>query len=128
MKLWQAHYNMIWLILVVLLVSVLEVIPYHGQIHAVLGLAVVALAFRNKVAIAKTEAPARLKRIAAAMAAISIMAAITGILLAIPPLQFLDTLWRVLHVLTIVAITTQAGSVAPAYDMWEEKEFSPPAT
>lgn len=128
MKLWQAQYNMIWLLLLVTLSSVLDVLPHHEHIHAVLGLGVVALAFRNKAALAKTAAPARLKRIAAALASISVMAAVTGILLAIPPLAFLDTLWRVLHILTIVAITTQAGSVATAYDMWEEKEFAPPAT
>ncbi|MBI5508369.1 MAG: hypothetical protein HY903_06420 [Deltaproteobacteria bacterium] len=127
MKLWQAQYNMIWLILLVQLAAVLDVIPHDAYIHAVLGLGVVGLAFRNKLALAKTQAPARLKRISAATASITVMAAVTGILLAIPPLHFLDTLWRVLHVLTIVAITTQAGSVATAYDMWEEKEFSPPS-
>jgi len=106
------------------LVATLDIIPYKAHIHAVLGILVVAFAFRNKLAVTKTTAPARLKRIASAMAGISIMAAVTGILLAIPPLQFLDVVWRVLHIMAITAITAQSASVATAYDMWEEKELA----
>jgi hypothetical protein len=130
MKLWQSLYNVIWLNLLVLLVALLEVIPHRAHIHAVLGLLVVALAFRNKAALAKTAAPARVKRISAAMASISVAVVATGVLLAIPQLAFLDLLWRILHLFTVVAIVTQAASIATGYDMWEEKEIgdgSPPA-
>ena len=124
MKLWQSLYALIWLNLAALLTATIDAIPSKAYIHGVVGLAIIGLAFRNKIALAKSAAPERLKRISAATAAISIMAAISGILLAIPPLHFLDVLWRVLHVMTIVAITAQSGSVATAYDMWEERETS----
>ena len=127
MKLWQSLYSMVWLCLFTLIAATLDVIPYKAPVHAALGLAVLGLAFRNKAALAKSQAPARLKRISTATASISVMAAVTGALMAVPPLHFLDVLWRVLHLCTIVAISTQAGSVATAYDMWEEKEFAPPA-
>ncbi len=127
MKLWQSLYALIWLNFFVLLVATLDVIPYKAQVHAGLGLLVLVVAFINKVRIGKTSAPARLKRITAATAGISVMATATGILLAIPALASFGIVFRVLHILAIVAIIAQSGSVATAYDMWEEGELTPAA-
>ena len=124
MKTWQALYGMIWLNFFVLLVGTLDAIPFKAHVHGVLGLGVLALAMRNRAVVTKTRAPARLKRIAVAMVMTSTLALLSGILLAIPPLAFLRIVWHVLHMLAIVAVTTQSASLATGFDMWEQRELS----
>jgi len=122
MKLWQSLYAMVWLNLAAMLVGTIDVIPHRPQVHATLGLLVVLFAFRNKMALGKSQAPRRIKRIAGASATIGVLALGTGVLLAIPALEAWKGVVGAFHVVTIVALIAQSGSIATAYDMWEEKE------
>jgi hypothetical protein len=128
MKTWQALYGMIWLCFATLFVAVFDPIPNKAHVHAVLGLAVLVLAFRNRSVLSKSSCPARLKRIAASTAGICVMALITGVVLAVPSLKEQTVVLGVVkafHILAIGAILAQTASVATAYDVWEEHEYEP---
>lgn len=135
MKLWTLLYAMIWLvfldfILVLTPVGHRDFLVYG---HAVLGGAVLVLAYANLTGIQRTGAPARLMRISRVILNFSVLQVILGVLL------FLDLgigfeilagvsmrgLIDFVHVVIAFAVITQAASVATAYDMWEEKEFQP---
>lgn len=124
---WKALYGMVWLCFATLFVAVFDPIPHKAEAHGVLGIAVLALAWRNKAVLARLACPPRLKRITAATANIGVFALLTGGALAIPPLK--DT-WiffviKGLHVFAIGAILTQVASVATAHDVWHERECEP---
>jgi hypothetical protein len=88
------------------------------------------LAHYDNMLIKKTEAPNRLKRIVKSTAVLASIQPILGIVLylnirlnvAIPLVQVIVFI----HLALALAIITQAASVATAYDMWEEHEFSTP--
>jgi hypothetical protein len=98
--------------------------------HAILGLVVLGVAHYNNAQIKKTEAPNRLKRIVKSTAILATIQVVVGIpifantvlLLSIPVVWIVS----LLHLVIALAIVTQASSVATAYDMWEEKEFTKP--
>jgi hypothetical protein len=128
MKTWHALYGMVWLCFATLFVAVFDPIPYKGHVHGVLGIAVLALAFRNRAVLNQSTCPARLKRIAAATASICVFALITGAVMAVPSLKAHTWIFnglKVFHILAIGAILTQTSSIATAYDVWEQREYEP---
>jgi len=129
MKTWQALYGMIWLCFATLFVAVFDPIPHKDVAHGVLGLAVLALAFRNKSVLSRTDCPARVKRIAAATANICVLALITGAVMAVPQVkerEWILYILKALHIFAIGAIVTQTASVATAHDVWEQGECGNP--
>lgn len=133
MKLWNLLYLIVWL---VFLDFVLVLTPVGDRNllvwgHAILGVAVLALAYVNMTEIRKTKAPDRLKRISRVTLSFAAVQLVLGIFLflslvagvEVPLTRLID----IVHVVIALAIITQASSVATAYDMWEEKEFKPKA-
>ena len=132
MKLWSSLYLLIW---VSFLAFPLATIPNPGPVvpylHALVGLAIILLAYSNSEKLRATTVPGRVKRIARASFQLSVLMAVLGILLwfnagASIPLLWGRSVYDLLiffHLVNAVAITTQAAAVAIAYDMWEDKEF-----
>ena len=132
MKLWGQLYLLIW---VTFLAFPLATIPNPGPVvpylHAIVGVAIIAIAYANARMLRGTTAPGRIKRIAAASFNLSILMAVLGVLLWFNVGAGIQLLWGrslwdliiFLHLLNAVAIITQASAVAIAFDMWEEKEF-----
>lgn len=133
MKLWAALYAMIW---IVFLEFLLAMTPGGSSVliylHAVLGVAIMSIAFYNFAGIRKTRVPGRVKRISQASFNLSIVVIILGALLffdagkmRLVPLVDISVYGLILffHVVIAFAIITQAAAVAIAYDMWEDREF-----
>lgn len=129
MKIWVSLYLMIWLALLefILVLAGPQGLGFLVDVHVLFGAIILALAYYNSVRLRKTDAPARIKRIAKAT---TTLAAVQPFLGAIPYLNFrmgleipLTGIVGFIHVLIAFAIITQAASAATAYDMWEEKEF-----
>ena len=136
MKLYQSLYGMIWAVLMEFLLAMTPTTDVvHGYlvyVHIALGLVLLGLAFYNFDGLRKTRVPARVKRIAKSTFQLSILMAITGVLLAINlgaeiviPVIAVSIYGLILlvHVVNAFAIITQAAAVAIAHDMWEDKEF-----
>jgi hypothetical protein len=125
---------MVWLAFLQIVIILESRIPVLGSYlvygHVFLGLVILGLAHYNNAQIKKTEAPNRLKRIAKSTAILASIQIIFGVILlanlmlssAIPAV--LVGIVLLLHIMTALAIITQASSVATAYDMWEEKEYT----
>lgn len=124
---------MIWIVLIEFLLAMTPgqyvVLIY---LHAILGAAIIGLAYNNFSAIRNTRVPGRVKRIAQASFNISIMVAILGALLFLTLFRTLNiplvniSIYQLIlffHVVSSFAIITQAAAVAIAYDMWEDNEF-----
>ena len=133
MKLWMSLYSMIWIVFIEFL---LAMTPGRSTVmtnlHILLGAAIVLLAYYNFSGIRNTRIAGRVKRVSQASFNISVMAAISGVLLVLNagrdmPVPLVNTslfgLILFFHVLSSFAIITQAAAVAIAYDMWEDKEF-----
>jgi hypothetical protein len=133
MKLWAALYAMIW---IVFLEFLLVMTPGGSSVliylHAVLGVAIMGIAFYNFSGIRKTRVAGRVKRISQASFNLSIVVIILGALLffdtgkmRVVPLVNVSVYGLVLffHVVIAFAIITQAAAIAIAYDMWEDREF-----
>jgi heme A synthase len=91
-------------------------------------LIILGLAHYNDVKIRRTKAPNRLKRIARANAVLATVQPILGIILVVNValsvgIPFVSVV-KFLHLVIALAIITQASSLATAYDMWEEKEYT----
>ena len=132
MKVWAGLYGMVWLAFLELLVAIDPRPPsWSIYVHVGLGLLIVLLAAVNFRKVRTSRAPGRIKRTVRATLALSLVAAILGVLLwgevgTTVPVLLGYSLWDVLHVLHVVnalAIFAQAASAATAFDMWEEKEF-----
>ena len=116
---------MIWL-------AFLAIIPSYNMYlvygHVILGLIILGLAYYNNAQIKKTEAPNRLKRIVKTTAVLATIQPILGIPLFVNSMLIFSVpmVWVIslLHLVIALAIITQASSVATAYDMWEEKEYT----
>lgn len=131
--LWQRLYNTVWLAFL----SCVLVPRWMGEhagppVHALLGLAVLAMTFFNARSLAAAAVPPRLRRISRATAGIAAFQALAGIALAVlphaaPDLPVAATVLHGAHVVCALTILAQASSVATAYDMWEEKECIPSA-
>jgi len=126
---------MVWLVFLQIVIILESRIPVFGAYlvygHVFLGLVILGLAHYNNAQIKKTEAPSRLKRIAKSTAILATIQIIFGVILLanimMPVTGVLVSLVELvlfLHIMTALAIITQASSVANAYDMWEEKEYS----
>lgn len=132
MSIWKQLYAMTWLaFLQIVIITLPRFTVYLIDAHVALGLAILVLAHYDNVQIKKTDAPNRLKRIVKSTAALATFQIILGIILylnlrlnvSIP----LASVVSFLHLMTALAIITQAASVATAYDMWEEHEYTPSA-
>lgn len=130
MKIWASLYLIIWL-------AFLEFIsvftnnfgwPFSIEIHALLGIVILVIAYDNLSKVRKTDAPNRIKRILKATIGLAVFQAILGIPLFLNsrgfPVPFVGAI-DFLHLVSALAIIAQASSVATTYDIWEEKEFSP---
>ena len=130
MRIWKQLYAMVWLaFLQIIIITLPRFTVYLVDTHVILGLALLALAHYDNALIKKTAAPKRLKRIVTATAALATFQIILGAILyanlrlnvSVPLVSVISFL----HIMTALAIITQAASVATAYDMWEEDEFTP---
>jgi hypothetical protein len=137
--LWKRLYGMIWLNVLAFILVPSLLIPgvvlssTEGTIltglHILVGAAVLGLAIYNMTSLEMTECPDRVKRISKVIVEMSVLASILGVIIAVGLWDLQDfcslDLIRLMHLVTSLAIITQATSVATGYDMWEEKEFEP---
>jgi len=128
MAVWKALYALVWItFLDIVIIGVPWLTDFVFWAHTLLGLLILIFAFYNKSRLNKTQAPARLKRISKATAGLAVFQAVLGLILAVETqLRFGETFVQaivLLHLITALAILTQASSVATAYDMWEEREL-----
>ena len=134
LSIWRQLYAMVWLAFLQIVIILESRIPVLGRYlvygHVFLGLVILGLAYYNNAQIKKTDAPNRLKRIAKSTAILATIQPIFGVILLVIPmlrsaiLAPLVGIVLFLHIITALAIITQASSVATAYDMWEEKEYT----
>jgi hypothetical protein len=126
---WKQLYAMVWLaFLQIIIITLPRFTIYLVDAHVALGLAILALAHYDNALIKKTAAPNRLKRIVQSTAVLATFQVILGIVLyanlrlgvSIP----LVSVIIFIHIVVALAIITQAASVATAYDMWEEHEYT----
>ena len=130
MKMWKQLYLIVWL---AFLQIITILIPRLGSslvdLHATLGFVILGLAHYDHVMLNRTQAPNRLKRIAKSTAVLATFQIILGIILyanlrlgvSIPLVEVVTFI----HLVIALAIITQAASVATAFDMWEEHEYTP---
>jgi heme A synthase len=129
MKIWKQLYLIVWLTFLQIIIILL---PGLGRslvdVHAVLGFIILGLAHYDYAALRRTDAPNRLKRIAKSTAALATVQIILGIILyatlSLNVSKLLVQVVTFLHLVIALAIITQAASVATAYDMWEEHEYT----
>jgi len=123
-------YAMVWLAFLQISIIILpRFTPYLIHAHVILGLVILVLAHVDYEQIKKTEAPNRLKRIVKSTAVLATIQPILGVILFArvtlnASVPFVGVV-SFLHLVTALAIITQAASVATAYDMWEEHEYAP---
>jgi hypothetical protein len=129
MSVWKQLYAMVWLtFLQIIIITLPRFTLYLVDAHVLLGIVIVALAHYDNALIRKSTAPNRLKRIVKATAVLATFQIILGVILyanlrlsvSVPLIGVISFL----HLVTALAIITQAASAATAYDMWEEGEFS----
>jgi hypothetical protein len=129
----MALYAMVWIVLIeFLLVMTPGTSSVLIDLHIVIGIAIIGLAFYNFSGIRNTRVMGRVKRTAQASYNLSVTAGITGVLIffdigktpVIPVINVsIYGLILFFHVIFAFAIITQAAAIAIAYDMWEDKEF-----
>ena len=129
MKIWKQLYVIVWL---AFLQIIIILVPVFGDklvdLHALLGFIILGLAHYDYAKLKRTEAPNRLKRIAKSTAVLATFQVIMGLILYanvrlnanIPMIEVVIFI----HLVIALAIITQAASVATAYDMWEEHEYT----
>ena len=122
---------MVWLVFLQILVILVNISGFQSYLiygHVMLGLAILGLSYNNDFKIRRTQAPNRLKRIARATTVLAIIQPILGVVLFLNVVLSagIPFVWVItfLHLVIALAIITQASSVATAYDMWEEKEYT----
>jgi hypothetical protein len=124
---------MVWIVLIeFLLVMTPGTSSVLIDLHIVIGIAIIGLAFYNFSGIRNTRVMGRVKRTAQASYNLSVTAGITGVLIffdigktpVIPVINVsIYGLILFFHVIFAFAIITQAAAIAIAYDMREDKEF-----
>ena len=129
MSLWKQLYAMVWLAFLQIVIIILpRFTVYLVDAHVALGLIILVLAHYDNAQFKKMEAPNRLKRIAKSTAILATIQIILGVILyvdlrlsvSVP----LVSVVSFVHLVIALAIITQASSVATAYDMWEEREYT----
>ncbi len=130
MKTWSVLYLLIWLALVQILIILFPVLAISQtyDLHALVGLAVVAVALYAYSGVRKTSCPDRIKRITKTTVILGVVQGLLGLVLYDSVTTGLGgsefrTAILFLHAVNALAIITQASSSATAFDMWEEKEF-----
>jgi hypothetical protein len=129
MQLWNRLYNTVWLAFFSCVLIPRWMGPYAGiPIHLLLGLAMLFLTQGNARRLASLAVPLRLQRISRVTAGFAIFQAACGIAIAAAKHLGAKAAWAVpllmgMHLVSALAILSQASSVATAFDMWEEKEF-----
>jgi hypothetical protein len=130
MSLWKQLYALVWLVfLQIIIIIVPRFTVFLVDAHVVLGIAILGLAHYDNALMKRTNAPNRIKRIVKATAVLATFQVILGVILyanlrlsvSVP----LVSLISFLHLVTALAIITQAASAATGYDMWEEGELAP---
>jgi len=129
MRMWKQLYLIVWLTFLQIVIILIPRLGSLVDLHAVLGFIILGLAHYDYAMLKRTNAPNRLKRIAKSTAVLTTFQIILGIILytnlrlnvSIPLLEVVTFV----HLVTALAIITQAASVATAYDMWEEHEYTP---
>ncbi len=131
MSIWKQLYAMVWIAFLQILLGAIEVPGFRQYLldgHIILGFVILGLAHYNNVQIKKTTTPNRLKRIAKATAILATIQPVLGIIILTSLMMGLNIPFVGvivdLHLIIALAIITQAASVATAYDMWEDKEFT----
>ncbi len=131
MSIWKQLYAMVWIAFLQILLGAIEVPGFRQYLldgHIILGFVILGLAHYNNVQIKKTTTPSRLKRIAKATAILATIQPVLGIIILTSLMMGLNIPFVGvivdLHLIIALAIITQAASVATAYDMWEDKEFT----
>lgn len=131
MMLWKRLYNTVWLAFFTCVLIPRWIPPAIGApIHIFLGLAMLFLSQGNRKKLAALPVPDRLKRISAATVGFAVFQLISGLALGAslhfaPNHSMVCSAIRGIHIVCALTILAQASSLATAYDMWEEKEFSP---
>ena len=122
---------MVWLAFLQIVLVTVDVPAFEQYLiygHTTLGLAILALAHYDNMHIKRTSAPNRLKRIAKATAILATIQPILGGVILLNLMRVLDVplvgVITFLHIVIALAIITQAASVATAYDMWEDEEYT----
>jgi hypothetical protein len=133
LTIWKQLYALVWLAFLQIVIAIIAITVsafkiYLVYAHTFLGLVILILAFSNNAQIKKTEAPSRLKRIVKSTAGLAALQIILGAIAFLSvvlgmEIPFVDVI-TLLHLMVALAIITQASSVATAYDMWEEKEYT----
>lgn len=130
MALWSKLYNTVWLSFFSCVLIPRWMGRYAGPpVHVLLGLILLILTVTNARRLAELPVPIRLKRISKVTAQFALFQVVGGLVLGAvthlaPDLPVVGPVLRGAHVIVALAILAQASSVATAYDMWEEKEFS----
>ncbi|MCZ7384217.1 MAG: hypothetical protein O8C63_05640 [Candidatus Methanoperedens sp.] len=131
MKLWMSLYAMIWVVFIEFLLAMTPgASVVLRNLHIVLGLVIIGLAWYNFNGVRWTSVPGRVKRIAKTTFILSIAIGVLGLPLyfgTVGPIFFGITLGGLIlffHVVVGFAIITQAAAVAIVYDMWEDREFA----
>jgi hypothetical protein len=130
MPLWRQLYNTVWLAFFCCVLIPRWISPRFGpMIHILLGVLMLVIAWSNARRLAALAVPARLQRISKVTAGFALFQTIAGLALGVaahwtPNLPLISPVLHGIHVVCALAILAQASSVATAYDMWEEKEFT----
>ncbi|MGD0145401.1 MAG: hypothetical protein ABSB53_00910 [Nitrososphaerales archaeon] len=131
MKTWAVMYAIIWVAFIQILIvlfPVIETFPTY-DLHLVVGVVVLGLAYLIFVRVKATSCPDRIKRITKATFGFAIFQVFLGVALYGALSANVDGILidfiNFLHAAVALTIITQAASSATAFDMWEEKEFMP---
>jgi len=133
MQLWGKLYLVIWAVFVEFLLGTWPAPPaYVPYLHLALGLLIILILYVTAEQLRQTRVPARVKRIARASFALSVLMGFLGLLLWFNVGSRWTLPWvgysvyqaiLVIHIANALAIITQLAAVAIAYDMWEDHEF-----
>jgi hypothetical protein len=130
MPLWRKLYNTVWLAFFSCVLIPRWTGPRFGPIiHMLLGILLLLVTLSNARRLATIAVPPRLQRVSKVTAGFSLFQVIVGLAIGAaihlaPQYPFIIPTLRGIHVVCALAILAQASSVATAYDMWEEKEFT----
>ncbi len=133
MKTWALMYLIIWAVLLEMVIALFPILGYAANLdlHVLLGLAVVAMAYFIFVRIRRTPCPDRIKRITKATFQLAVFDGVLGVPLYLTDASIVGVPFKefivFLHFVLGVTIIAQASSSAAAYDMWEENEFAQPS-
>jgi hypothetical protein len=130
LKVWALMYALIWVAFAqIMLVLFPPLMAFSStlEIHSLVGLVVVVLAWYVFALVRETRCPDRIKRITKTTAYLGVIQVVLGLLLALAPLSPYDEVILFLHAVNAVAIISQASSSATAFDMWEEGQLLPAA-